>query len=95
MAASENTLSDLFNSWKGYGKELEAMIIDEEEEAEMDVTSDINNEVLKSVNQSGEKSLSEILKTWKEHGEELQKECDYDTFNHEYYCEQCKKVFFS
>ena len=52
MAASENTLCDLFNSWKGYGKELEAMIIDEEEEAEMDVTSDINNEVLKSVDQS-------------------------------------------
>ena len=54
VAASENTLCDLFNSWKGYGKELEAMIIDidEEEEAEMDVTSDINNEVLKSVDQS-------------------------------------------
>ena len=51
MAASENTLSDLFNSWKGYGKELEAMIIDEEEEAEMDVTSDINNEVWIKVEQ--------------------------------------------
>ena len=52
MAASENTLSDLFNSWKGYGKELEAMIIDEEEEAEMDVTSDINNEVWIKVEKS-------------------------------------------
>ena len=47
MAASENTLSDLFNSWKGYGKEL-----DEGGDTEMDVTSDINNEVLKSVDQS-------------------------------------------
>ena len=57
------------------------------------MTSDINDDVLKSVDQSGEKSLSEVLKTWKEHGEELQKECDYDTVNHEYYCEQCKKSF--